>query len=354
MGAAFVEQIHNRPLSHFWRPSSTMVLTNRPPTTYVKLDQPINQLERSASSEALTTRLIIELQISRAHGTHHLSRLERGLAQPNHHIEHRHNLYHLGHSLSNSKNSTDRSRQRSLRRALLRPERGRLRKLRRRRQCAHVRPTQPRAQHHHLRTVRKERQKWYTSLSSLPRHLHRTTMTLTTPPSASLNSPTPHSPTTPSASNNSTLTYPPPLLRISASPHDAHLLATVSTDSPLIRILDVRQPGQALLELRGHGAAVNCIEWSPNRRGMLASGGDDSTVLIWDLMSQAGTVVPLPSSTQGSQQQPQQQQQPQPGGGERGPGAAWACEYEVSNLSWAPVGDTLGVCGGRGFWGVQM
>lgn len=136
--------------------------------------------------------------------------------------------------------------------------------------------------------------------------------------------------------------FPPPLLRISASPHDAHLLATISTDSPLIRILDVRQPGQALLELRGHGAAVNCIEWSPNRRGMLASGGDDSTVLIWDLMSQAGAVVP---------QAPGQQQ---PGGVERGPGAAWACEYEVSNLSWAPVGDTLGVCGGRGFWGVQM
>lgn len=42
------------------------------------------------------------------------------------------------------------------------------------------------------------------------------------------------------------------------------------------------------------------------------------------------------------------------GGGERGPGAAWACDYEISNLSWAPVGDTLGVCGGRGFWGVQM
>jgi DDB1- and CUL4-associated factor 7 len=160
---------------------------------------------------------------------------------------------------------------------------------------------------------------------------------------APLNSPGSHSPITPGGQgpSSSNLPFPPPLLRISASPHDSHLLATVSTDSPLIRILDVRQPGQALLELRGHGAAVNCIEWSPNRRGMLASGGDDSTVLIWDLMSQAGAVVP---------QAPGQQ----PGGGERGPGAAWACEYEVSNLSWAPVGDTLGVCGGRGFWGVQM
>lgn len=145
-------------------------------------------------------------------------------------------------------------------------------------------------------------------------------------------------------SSSSNIPFPPPLLRISASPHDAHLLATVSSDSSVIRVLDVRQPGQALLELRGHGAAVNCIEWSPNRRGMLASGGDDSLVLIWDLMSQAGAVVP----------QPLGQGQQQPGGGEKGPGAAWACDFEVSNLSWAPVGDTLGVCGGRGFWGVQM
>ena len=31
-----------------------------------------------------------------------------------------------------------------------------------------------------------------------------------------------------------------------------HLLATFAQDSNVMRILDVRQPGQALLELRGH------------------------------------------------------------------------------------------------------
>lgn len=175
---------------------------------------------------------------------------------------------------------------------------------------------------------------------------------------APLNSPGSHSPTTPVGQSGGNTPFPPPLLRISASPHDAHLLATISTDSPMIRVLDVRQPGQALLELRGHAAAVNCLEWSPNRRGLLASGGDDSLVLLWDLMSQAGAVVPQAPQPQ------QQQQQQQPGGGagaaggagagERGPGAAWACEYEISNMSWAPVGDTLGICGGRGLWGVQV
>ena len=85
----------------------------------------------------------------------------------------------------------------------------------------------------------------------------------------------------------------PPLLRLAASPHDSHLLATFASDSNLIRILDVRQPGTALLELRGHQANLNTIEWNPNRRGMLASGADDSLVLVWDLMnSQNQTTAP--------------------------------------------------------------
>ena len=48
------------------------------------------------------------------------------------------------------------------------------------------------------------------------------------------------------------------------------------------------------------------------------------------------------------------------GGGtnqERGPTSAWECGIEVSNLSWAPVGNgsgILGIVAGRGLWGVQM
>lgn len=162
------------------------------------------------------------------------------------------------------------------------------------------------------------------------------------------------SPTRPSQSS---VSNPPPLLRIAASPHDAHLLATFSQDSSLIRVLDVRQPGQALLELKGHGAPVNCIEWSSTQRGTLASGADDCCVLLWDLMTAQGglnTGVPLPQPTQ------QGQVQSQGMGQERGPSAGWECGFEVSNLSWAPGlgqgvgGGTLGVCGGRGFWGVRL
>ncbi|EHY52098.1 hypothetical protein HRR83_003335 [Exophiala dermatitidis] len=144
-----------------------------------------------------------------------------------------------------------------------------------------------------------------------------------------------------------TLPFPPPLLRIAASPHDAHLLATFSQDSNIIRVLDVRQPGQALLELKGHAAPVNCIGWSNTQRGVLASGADDCCVLLWDLMASTGN-LPTPG---GSGSTPSG-----PGGSaqERGPSAVWECDYEVSNLSWAPTPGTLGVCGGKGFWGVQL
>ncbi|KAJ8105912.1 hypothetical protein OPT61_g9889 [Boeremia exigua] len=138
-----------------------------------------------------------------------------------------------------------------------------------------------------------------------------------------------------------TMSYAPPLLRLAASPHDSHLLATFAQDSNVVRILDVRQPGQALLELRGHSAALNSIEWNPSRRGMLASGGDDSLVLVWDLLhanngaaissEHAAPVQPVaaapPANGTGAQSVPV---------GQKGPSVSWRCDYEVGNISWAP------------------
>lgn len=140
-----------------------------------------------------------------------------------------------------------------------------------------------------------------------------------------------------------TMTNPPPLMRLATSPHDTHLLATFAQDSNIIRILDVRQPGQALLELRGHGGSVNCVEWSPLRRGTLASGADDCQVLIWDLLNSTGAMngAGQPDSY-------------------RNPSASWQCDHEIGNLGWVPhlangeYGDWLGVTAGRGVWGVKM
>lgn len=137
---------------------------------------------------------------------------------------------------------------------------------------------------------------------------------------------------------------PPALLRLAASPHDQHLIATFCTDSNIVRILDVRQPGQALVELKGHQAAVNCAEWNPGRRGVIAAGADDSEVLVWDIFSQTGgQSLKL---EKGVEQ-------------ERNPVAHWPCESEVVNLSWGPSAgksgsDWLGVVGGRGVWGLAV
>lgn len=171
-----------------------------------------------------------------------------------------------------------------------------------------------------------------------------------------------------------TMSHPPPLLRLATSPHDTHLLATFAQDSDVIRILDVRQPGQALLELRGHGGSVNCIEWSPHRRGTLASGGDDCQVLIWDLLtnnssllagSSLGTSSTISTNNSGSAAAPDAPGGAAPANGAtpaenaRAPVAAWQCDYEVGNLGWVPrlandYGEWLGVSGGRGIWGVRF
>ncbi|THY90287.1 WD40 repeat-like protein [Aureobasidium pullulans] len=154
-------------------------------------------------------------------------------------------------------------------------------------------------------------------------------------------------PASPTKSSAAGLPASPPLLRLAASPHDAHLLATFAADSNIVRILDARQPGTALLELRGHSASLNSIEWNPSRRGMLASGGDDSQVLVWDLLN-SGNGASLNGGVQGEAQA-------------KGPSASWRSDYEVNNVSWAPQsaltgqgGDWLGVCAGRGVWGVKL
>ncbi|XP_055388655.1 uncharacterized protein LOC129617459 [Condylostylus longicornis] len=70
------------------------------------------------------------------------------------------------------------------------------------------------------------------------------------------------------------------------------VIATSGTDN-VIRLWDIRKlqasnktsstPFEGCLEsLRGHSLAVRCIQWSPIREAVLASGSYDMTVGVWD------------------------------------------------------------------------
>jgi WD repeat-containing protein 68 len=113
---------------------------------------------------------------------------------------------------------------------------------------------------------------------------------------------------------------------------------------------------------------------------MLASGGDDSLVLVWDLLhSHNGAVVngdvgsgtgiggggqippPPPAPVAGAPAGPSSGTQQAANVNLKGPAASWRCDYEIANLSWAPQsgltgqgGEWVGVAGGRGVWGVKL
>ena len=70
--------------------------------------------------------------------------------------------------------------------------------------------------------------------------------------------------------------------RIAFNPIERFLFATASADAT-VALWDSRNTTRPLHSLFGHGAAVRCLEWSPFNAGVLASGGEDERVCIWDL-----------------------------------------------------------------------
>ena len=69
---------------------------------------------------------------------------------------------------------------------------------------------------------------------------------------------------------------------------DEHLVVTGGADATL-RVFDRRKAGGAgaasalLHSLKGHSEAVNCVQWCPDARGVLASASSDGLVNLWDL-----------------------------------------------------------------------
>ncbi len=73
------------------------------------------------------------------------------------------------------------------------------------------------------------------------------------------------------------------------SPIASHLLVACATQHPAIRLVDLRT-GASAHSLAGHEGAVLSVGWSPQDDHILASGGVDGTVRLWDVRRSAGSL----------------------------------------------------------------
>ncbi|KAK9463881.1 WD40-repeat-containing domain protein [Lipomyces oligophaga] len=140
---------------------------------------------------------------------------------------------------------------------------------------------------------------------------------------------------------HSTIIYepanPPPLLRIATNHRDQNILATFAVDSPVVHVLDIRSPGTPVVELDAHSGPVNAVEWSPQKRNILASAGDDCQILIWDVAaSPMASTSSLLSTSRGDI------------------ALAYTETSEVNNITWNASGDWVCSVAGRGVQAIRL
>ncbi|KZT10604.1 WD40 repeat-like protein [Laetiporus sulphureus 93-53] len=138
----------------------------------------------------------------------------------------------------------------------------------------------------------------------------------------------------PSASPSSSARPPTsPLLRIAFNPADSNYMSTFHMDGSDVQILDMRSPGQPVMELKAHRAPVNALGWSSTSTPLLATAGDDCQVLLWDLAPH--TQIPSSSPRNASSGL----SSPRPDVKKRivtDPVMAYTGPSEMTNLAWSP------------------
>ncbi|KAL7421121.1 hypothetical protein Q5752_004006 [Cryptotrichosporon argae] len=165
---------------------------------------------------------------------------------------------------------------------------------------------------------------------------------------------------------HSTILYETPnqtaLARIAFSNREQHMLACFAMDDSRVLILDMRSPGQPVAELHGHQAAVGAIAWGAGGNGgassggWLASCGDDSQLLMYDLTSPLPT--PAPSGRSSARpstaayalsppRTPTRTPSPARAAVEVQPARGWTAKQEINNLAFSSAGDWVGCVAGQ-------
>ncbi len=73
------------------------------------------------------------------------------------------------------------------------------------------------------------------------------------------------------------------------SPIASHLLVACATQPTTVRLVDLRS-GSNIHSLAGHNGAILSLAWSPTIEHILASGGIDGTIRIWDIRKSSGEI----------------------------------------------------------------
>jgi WD repeat-containing protein 68 len=154
----------------------------------------------------------------------------------------------------------------------------------------------------------------------------------------------------PPSSTPSPSARPPtsPLLQIAFNPADSNYMSTFHMDGSEIQILDMRSPGQPVLELKAHRAPINALGWGSAENPLLATAGkspfvsnilmmnisvgDDCQLLLWDLSGHTQQASSPRSA--GSRLN-----SPRPDVKKRvltDPIMAYSSHSEITNMAWSP------------------
>lgn len=167
----------------------------------------------------------------------------------------------------------------------------------------------------------------------------------------------------PPSTSPSSSARPPtsPLLRIAFNPADSNYMSTFHMDGSDIQILDMRSPGQPVMELRAHRAQVNALGWSTSDSQLLgtvgtsptsfipsffvlnpsfpasstALAGDDCQLLLWDLAphtAAAAAASPRGGGTGLSSPRPDAKKRVI-----QDPAMAYTGGAEIVNMAWSPT-----------------